>query len=353
MSLGACTDDGIVFWLPSMEVNGLFLMDISKGNQAAFVGRFPNCKDDKAWQIKSGICFENKIYFFSHHAFELWEMDKKESFLKHYTYFSGDTGLIDIVVLAKEKIWVVSRTPFRILCLDLDTKRAEQIHWETELELQNNICISSSKWEDRIYMCTRLEKEVYMGVIDARKGNVRFHRLNDLWLAKNIAAWHGRLYVSGISYDGAAVLMEYDRNEVTALARHNLDRIRLNKDTSIDYRGILVHGNKIFFIPGIVDEFMIYDLENDSEKNILNLKMPALVEGTLPFLDVQRIEDYLYLFPGSFHKIVKLNLNTLQAEMIDVCVRKEDYKEIVFHSTGQMNHENVNVNLERFLEWVV
>lgn len=353
MSLGACTDDGVVFWLPSMEVNGLFMMDISKGSQAVFAGRFPDCINDKAWQIKSIICSESKIHFFSHYAFEMWEMDKKERTLKHYTYFSGNTGMIDIVILAKEKIWVISRTPFRILCLNLDTKCAEQIHFEKELELQNNICISSSKWEDRIYICTRLEKDVYVGVIDALKESVRFHRLDELWLAKNVAAWNERLYISGISCDGVAVLMEYDRNGMTALARHNLDRIRLNKDTGIDYRAVLVHGPKVFFIPGIVDEFMIYDLEYNSEESILNLKIPALVEGTLPFSDIQIIENYLYLFPGLFCKIVKLNLDTLQAEMIDICAKDDDYKEIVFHPAGQMHRENVNVNLERFLEWMV
>lgn len=352
MTMGACTEDGVRFYLPSMEVNGLFMMDLLEGNQADFVGEFPDCMTENAWRIKSVICFNDKIYFFSYYAFEMWEMDKTECIPKHYAYFAGSTGLIDSVILANEKIWIVSRRPFRILRLDLDTKRAEQLHWGTESVLQDNICGSSSKWGDRIYVCTRLEKEVYMGVIDAQNDSVKFRKLNELWIAKNITSWNERLYVSGISCDGAAVLMEYDIYG-TALACHRLDRIKLNKNTEIDYLRILVHGHKVFFIPGVVDEFMIYDLKNSSEKSIVDLKMPGLIEGTLPFLDIQKMGNHVYLFPGLFRKIVKLNLDTLQIEMVDIYVRDEDYRELVAYSSGQIYLENVNMNLKRFLEWMV
>lgn len=353
MAMGAYTEDGVRFYLPSMEVDGLFVMDLSKGNQADFVGKFPDCMTENAWCIKSVVCFNGKIYFFSHHAFEMWEMDKTERIPRHYSYFTGSAGMIDVVLLANKKIWIISRMPFRILCLDLATKRAEQIHWETELELQDNLCTSSSKWGDRIYVCTRLEKEVYVGVIDSQNNNVIFHRLNEFWIAKNIASWNERLYISGISCEGAAVLMEYDVNGMAAIACHRLDRIKLNKNTEIDYREILVHGHKVFFIPGVVGEFMIYNLKDNSEICIVNLKMPVLIEGALAFLDIQKVGNDLYLFPGVFPQIVKLNLDTLQMEMIDVHIREENYKELVFQSCGQIHLENVNVTLNRFLEWMV
>lgn len=353
MAMGAYTEDGERFYLPSMEINGLFIMDLSKGHQADLVGEFPDCVAENAWRIKSVICFNDKLYFFSHHAFEMWEMDKTERITKHYSYFDGSTGLIDIVLLANAKIWIVSRKPLRILCLDLDTKQAEQIHWKTESELQDNICSMSSKWEDRIYVCTRLEKEVYMGVIDCRNDSVIFRRLDELWIAKNITAWKERVYIFGISCDGAAVLMEYDINGTVMIACHRLDRIKLNKNTEIDYREIFVHRHKVFLIPGVVDQFMIYDLKDSSERSMTNLDMPILIEGTLPFLDIQKMENYLYLFPGVFRKIVKINLDTLQTEMIDVYVRDDDYKELVLQSPRQTYFENVNMNLRRFLEWMV
>ena len=352
MTMGACTDDGIVFFLPSMEVNGLFMVDLSKDNQAVFIGDFPDCKRENAWQIVKAFYYDGNVYFFSHYSFEMWIMNKQERILKHYTYLDENTGFIDIVIPINNKVWVVSRSPLEILCLDLSTKKVEKIHWDTKSELRNNVCTASSVWKNRIYLCTRLEADVYMGVIDCSKNSVAFYRLNELFIAKNITAGNDRVFVSGISCDGNFVLLEYDLERISLLTCHHLKTIKMNKNTGIDYREMVVQNKKILFLPGTIGEFMIYDINDVSERQMEGLEMPALMGQTLYFLDIQRIGSTMYLFPGAFNKLVKLNLDTLHSDVIKVEANKKEYCKLVSKKTEQIYRETVNVNLDWFLSWV-
>lgn len=345
MTKGSLSENGTTFWLPSSEVNALFRLELNQGYNATLVGLFHDCVNARAWIIKKVISWENKLFFFSLFSYEMWVMERNGDSIQHYTYFKGPVSMVDCVEVFQGRLYIISRTPFTILVIDLNSRTVTRLKWEKDAEWKDVCCGIVAQKDDKIFSFTHRENNAYLGIIDCENQDVCFNKIDQLRFAKAIGVVGENVFVLGFSNNSSSILLKYDLSGKQVLESYELTKIKVEGNRKVEYLKTVSYGNKLFFIPWTMGKFMVFDTESNSEMEI-DCSEIALYESYQPH-EAQQIQNLLYLFPGSMGKIVKLDLETFESTMIDVDVYKEEYDKAlagVMEWEGKFT-ESYNINL--------
>lgn len=356
LTLGALSKDNTEFWLPSMEGNGLFLLDLKKSDCARYVGSFEDCEKDGAWKICAVLSWNGKICFFSRNSYEMWEMDEKEYKLTHYTYFDQAANLINKVYLDGDIAWIFPNAlDYPVLKYNLKSRECEPFKLNIPTELKESAITMVVRQNENIYFATREEDKICLCSINCRTGENVFYLIGGLSFVNCIEVDGEYVYILGRNKKGNTALSKYRLGSLEVRDEMVLhSAMQLPAGRALYYIRMVVAESRVFLIPCLAEKIVVCDLESKTER-VLDYPNQFCYSNKTKhqemFFEIQQECKEVYLFPHNAASILKLYLDTSSLECIDFVCDKYQYDKMLdkMLQGGEVVCENEKLMLGNFI----
>lgn len=316
--------DGKEFWLPSKEMNALYCMNTSD-RSVKYRGLFPECLNDRAWDIKRVIEYRDELFFFSIYAYQVWKLNRKTNEIKEITYCTHSVSQITNIEMVQDEVWVIPNS-FRspIIFFDLQEEKGHLFQWDSEAywNYGTGSFTRTARAGDKLYFATRNKNDIHLCVLDCQQKTILFERLDTLSLIQCIGIKNDRLWVFGEDVQKRNVLQEYDRITLQKRVSHEMVLPeKLMETGGLSYFLMAVFDKNLLLIPAWAKEIILFDLETKQEK-IIEYPEEFLLElkktkGVI-FNEIQKIDRTIYLMPHLIPQILILDTETMTFETWNV-----------------------------------
>lgn len=354
----SCLYTDVGLFIPSIDTNILFYVDIKGENFFAMSMKIGELTDEADWQIIKLIEYNNKIYMFCKMKYKVWIFDKSSHEMTSYVYIDRVCKHISNVELHNSTAYIFHRNADEFVCYDFENNNVEIIEYEDAskgLLCHSPITKTSSNGKN-IFFATRTQSQIFIGNVECENKKVVFKYISELDFVNCIEVANDLVYVLGINSNQKSVLVIYDEmsykvNEIIDMS----DYIHLEYNISLNYFKLFFYNDKLIFIPVSSErEIVVYDLIRGLVQKISCFE--CLCNKCL-FNDVQRAGDFLFINSNIGNTVLKFNMKTLQIERInysfDINVSKIYEAQLINRiNTLDSLCESDNINLERLIKAV-
>lgn len=353
---GAYTN-GEDFWIPSKEINALYHMNIADGN-TRYIGTFPNYFNDAAWKIRKVIEYQNELYFFSIHAYQVWKLNKATRVIDEYTYSTQQVSQITNVEVVKNEAWVIPNNfASPIICFDLKEKRGYPLQWdhETYLDWGTGSFTRIAKAEDYLYFATRNRDDIHLCILDCGQKKIFFKDLDTLCRINCLGIKDNKLAVFGENKRKQSVLQIYDLHTMQLLEENELLLAdNLMEKSNMKYFSLIFSANNVILVPAWTTKVIVYNLATKTEKYVEYPDEFCSILGSqkaVLFYEIMEHGRKVYFMPYLIPQILVLDTKKLCFDAWNAEVEKEEFRrscQNIYSLEWMRLDESANLTLDTY-----
>lgn len=317
-TLGALCKDNTKYWLPSIHGNGVFFCDTDKSDEFSYIGAFEDYQEDNSWKIQKVISHNEKIYFFSKYAYEMWVLDEKTNKIKHYIYCDEEVNMISSIVNISNMVWIFPQNlKYPIKHMDLDSYDNDSLKFDIPSDISDSAITKVVKNGNKIFFATRKESNIYLVEMVCEKNEIKFSTIPELVFINCLGVVGKNVYLLGVDKEQRTILLKYDINKSEVVEKIHLSKVKLKLGLLMDYSLMVIFKNRIFFIPCMKQNIICYDIDTGTEE-VLDYPEDFICSDIVEvkFEDIQVDGNLITLFPHSSDRILKLDMQTLNMSVI-------------------------------------
>ena len=349
---GALLDKNNNIWIPISNTKSL--IKINEYGKVQYIGELMLDMTSDENCILKVLETDNNIIFFARETFEAWIVDKSTLQMSYMLYCDKpQTRIADIVQVGNMAVILPFSKETSICLYDLNEKKIEEIAWKNKPDVTAMLFVRAAIKSMYVYTAIRNLDNVYICKIDLIHKVASFFKI-DVRMINALNVYDGYLWLFVLNKNNETVLWKYSEKSgeiIDEYILHNIEPISELGD--LKYFKIEIYENKVFFIPSFATHIYVYDL-SIKEGAYLNYPQQlevARINDRLSFLEVQRKDSELYLFPCGFSKIIKLNLKDGKIEALDLTIDENISKRILSYSLkdNKMLKENYPATLKDYI----
>lgn len=349
--------NGEEFWIPSKEINALYHMDIADGN-TRYIGSFPNYLNDAAWKIRKVIEYQNELYFFSIHAYQVWKLNKVTGVMDEYIYSIQQVGQITNVEVVENEAWVIPNNfGSPIICFDLQEKRGYPLQWdyETYLDWGTGSFTRTVRAADHLYFATRNRDDIHLCILDCGQKKISFKDLDTLCRVNCLGIKDNKLAVFGENKWKQSVLQIYDLHTMQMLEENELLLAEnLMGKSNMKYFSLIFSINNVILVPAWTTKAIVYNLATKTEEHIEYPDKFHSVLGSrkaVLFYEIKENGKKVYFMPYLIPQILVLDTEKLCFDVWNAEVEEEEFRRTyqnIYSSEWMRLDESENLTLDTY-----
>ena len=347
---GAVKDSNEKIWLPILNTN-LILKCNDLGVLDDYI-LLPSPEIIKSKWILKVIDAKDYLFAFSKHNNIVWKIAKSSNEILRIDYgFNEIKGIIDIVPCGKYAVILTVSSQFPILLFDLYSSKTEVLSAKGKIQDVDTGFIRGVCHEDCVYTATRHLNNVQLCKIDVENRYLSFLSIN-VKMINAIEKENDCWWIFALNTDGKTVLQKHNMDFSKCIQEFVLDDIEEIQETGLMYYfRIEVCLNKVFFIPAVAKKIFIYDVSKREGRYLCYPSEMKHQKRMYSFIEEQRIDNIIYLFPHGFQQIMIINLETEEIEVLDVAFDNTNsfsILKLLVHNT-EIFRENDPLSIKEFL----
>ena len=350
-TMGALIHDGTL-WMPSTEINGLFVGRMSDTNLISVFkqGEFPEPSRKGACKIRTVIEMDDILYFFEAFSSDCWKLEDKK--ITKVSYYDGVIRRVSGVMKFNDKIWIIPGDfSAPIICYDTKKQNSIKIDWSTDIyeEADKSSVTKAIMYKKYIYFATREPGKILLYRINCESMEVDICKRDELQYVNCLGAYKDHLWIFGKNTKNKTVLLECDICTLTIKRQVELLRIEPPEAPTLPkYIKMHFFHKKIYMIPASSMYIFCFDMESGAEET---LEYPEGFEAKQRlFNETQQEENIVYLFPFGSKMLLMLDMISNKMKCIGIQSNGQDYLSIKNQDTL---NESINVGLNLLLSKVL
>ena len=351
---GALKDADCNIWLPILNTNIIIKGD--EKNNYKYVGKLlsenslftNNC-------IIKALETQTDIILFARESYEAWKIDKKLLCISYIKYSAqARTRVADVVRIGDYAIILPVSSKNSILIFNLYTYKTKKVLWKNNIYGEHTNFIRGFCENMCVYTATRNLGKIQICKVDVLNCIAELYVI-DVRMVNAISSEGDNLWIFGLDNDNNTFLGKYSRNTKSIVEKYVLDNIEpISESGSLGYFKMEICKGKIYFIPALAKKIYVYDI---AKKLGEHMEFPEKIKNSrinnnLSFLEIQRIDDNLYMFPCAFPQILKMDMLQGSIEAIELNIEKSVGKKVLDDCTGmsQILNEDYPLTLKDFIK---
>lgn len=287
-------EDG--WWIPVRNLGAIFHIDSDGKNE--FIGILRGGEKHFSSDIGKIISINEKVYFFSRVAYELWIYDKTQKRIDYHKYFDDDVEMISNVEIIKGNVWIFPNTIKKpVIVMDInDVNKCDLIDLEIGEDLSESIT-RTCVYKDSIYFMNRTKNNVHIFEINTDTRSIKNRKIKNASYVNCITV-SDAFYFLFRNTDGESRLgitsKGFIDDEVTELP---ID-IQLPNNVSIEYFKMLYIDDSLFAISSNHGEIIEINPKTGSVKRYYNddIRGYKTEPGAPVMNDIQVVNGNMYMF---------------------------------------------------------